>query len=109
MKSKDLQNIVLSKYQKDNTATEIDCHLSGRISLATIKRWCQMICQSATRDTCCSTDSEGTKENIQKVINCLHRKQGVSVRKFSRELDISVTSVRRVLTIDLGLKLYNRR
>ena len=47
-----------------------------------------------------------TKENIQKVKNRLHRKQNVSTRKLSRELDISATSVRRILKIDLGLKTY---
>ena len=46
MKSKDLQNIVLSKYQKGDTRTEIHRHLNGRISLPTIKRWCQIIRQS---------------------------------------------------------------
>ena len=46
MKSKNLQNIVLSKYQKDHTPTEIHRHLNGGISLATMKNWCQMVCQS---------------------------------------------------------------
>ena len=63
MKSEDLQNIALSKYQKGNTPTEIHCHLNGEISLATIKRWCQMIHQSVTRYKCRLTDSQGTKEN----------------------------------------------
>ena len=49
MKSKDLQNIVLSKYQKDDTPTEIHRHLNSEISLATNIRWCQVIRQSATR------------------------------------------------------------
>ena len=43
MKSKDLQNIVLSKYQNGDASTKI-CHdLNGGISLVTVKRWCQMI------------------------------------------------------------------
>ena len=37
MKSKDLQNIILSKYQKSDTRTEIHHHLNDRISLAAIK------------------------------------------------------------------------
>ena len=45
MKSKDLQNIVLSKYQKGDTPTEIHRHLNGDISLVAVKRWCQMIRQ----------------------------------------------------------------
>ena len=45
MKSKDLQNIVLSKYQKGDTGTEMHHDLNSGISLASIKRWCQMIHQ----------------------------------------------------------------
>ena len=44
MKSKDLQNIVFSKYQKGDTPTES----IGGISLTTIKSWCQMNRQSAS-------------------------------------------------------------
>ena len=60
MKSKDLQNIVLSKCQQDDIPTEIH---DGGISLATIKNWCQIIRQSATRYMSFSTDSQGTKES----------------------------------------------
>ena len=85
MKSKDLQSIALSKCQKDDTPTEIHRHLNSGISLAMIKRWCQMIHQSATRYMYCFKESQDTKENIQKVKNCLRRKQKVSGRKLSRE------------------------
>ena len=37
MKRKDLQNIVLSKYQQGDTSTKIHHHLNGGMSLATIK------------------------------------------------------------------------
>ena len=43
MKSKDLQNIALSKYQKCDTPTEIHRHLNSGIRLATIKRYPQVI------------------------------------------------------------------
>ena len=98
-----LHNIVLSKYQKGDIPTDIHRHLKdSRISLATIKRWRQMIRQSATRYTCCSTDSHGTKENIQKVKNLFSPK--ASAGKRLRQLGISTTSIRRILKIDLGLK-----
>ena len=48
MKSKDLQNIVLSMHQKSDTPTEVHRHLNGGISLATIKKCCQMIRQSGS-------------------------------------------------------------
>ena len=86
MKIKDLQNVVLSQYQKGDSPTEMHLDLNDGISLATIKSWYYIIHQSATRYTCWSTNSQGTKENIQKVKNCLHRKQKVSASKHSREL-----------------------
>ena len=46
MKSKDLQNIVLSKYQNGDTAGKIYRDLDDAIGLRIIKRWCQMIRQS---------------------------------------------------------------
>ena len=104
MKSKHLQNIVLSKYQKDDARADIHRHLNGRSSLAKIKSWCQMIYQTATRYMCWFADNQGTKENIQKLKNCLHRKQKVSARILLRKLGISEISVRRLLKIDLRLK-----
>ena len=46
MKSKDLQSIVLSKYQAGDIPTQIYRHFNGGISLATIKIWYQMTRQS---------------------------------------------------------------
>ena len=60
MKSKDLQNIVLAKYQKGDIPIEIHCRLNGGISLAMIKSWYQIIRQSATRYTYYSMESQGT-------------------------------------------------
>ena len=74
MKSKDLQNIVLSKNQKHHSPIEAHRDLNDRISLATIKSWCPMIHQSATRDRCCYTDSQSTEENLQKVKNHFRQK-----------------------------------
>ncbi|CAF1226898.1 unnamed protein product [Rotaria magnacalcarata] len=48
MKSKDLQNIVLSKYQNGDTPTKNFRDLNGGIGLRTIKRRCQMILQSGS-------------------------------------------------------------
>ena len=46
MKHKGLHNIiVLSKYQKGDTPTEVHRHINDGISLITIKRWYQMIRQ----------------------------------------------------------------
>ena len=99
MKSKDLQNVVLSKYRKGDTPTQIFRDLNGGVSLATIKRWCQMIRRSGSITL---TGTRGgprivrTRENIQKVKNRLRRKKRVSARKLSMELGISKTSAWRI-------------
>ena len=111
MKSKDLQNIVLSKYQNSDAPTKICRDLNGGISLAAVKRWCQMIRRTGSIEL---SGTHGgprivrTKENVLKVYNCLRRKTGVSTRKLSMELGISATIVRRILKIDLGLKPYKK-
>lgn len=43
MKHKDLQNLVLSKYEKGDGSTKIFHDLNGAISLSTIERWCRTI------------------------------------------------------------------
>ena len=111
MESKDLRSIILSKYQKDDTPTEIHRDLIDGICLATIKSWCQMIRQSGSIQLLGTRAGLGIvriKGNIQDVRNRFRRKQKISVRKLSRELSISATSVRRILKIDLGLRPYKK-
>ena len=90
MKSKDLKNIGLSKHQKDDIPIEVHHDLKPWNQFSNDKKvvpdnWSIWL-YSATRYTCCPTDGQGTKENIQKVESRLHRKQKVSARKLSREL-----------------------
>ena len=97
MKSKDLQKVVLSKYQKGDTPKQIYHHLNGELGLRTIERWCQMIRRSGTITL--SKLPGGlrlarTKKNIQKVKSRLHRKKMMSARKISMKLDIFERSVR---------------
>ena len=88
MKSKDLQNVVLSKYQNADTPTKIYHDLSGAISLRTIKQWCQMIRQAGT----ISLSSPPvyprlvrTKANVKKVTDRLCRKARVSAGRIVYE------------------------
>ena len=70
MKSKDLQNIVLSKSQSGDTPTQIYRDLNGGIGLRTIERWCQMIRRSGSLDLSGPTGCPcliRTKDNIRKV------------------------------------------
>ncbi|CAF1341402.1 unnamed protein product [Adineta ricciae] len=96
MKSKDLQNVVLSKYQKGDTPTEIYHDLNGGVGLTTIKRWCRMIRQCGSIQllgTRGDSRTIRTEQNIRKVKNRLRRtKRGISSRILSRDLGISETS-----------------
>ena len=47
-KSKDMQKVVLSKYEKGDGTTKIFQDLNGTISLSTIERWCRGIRQSGS-------------------------------------------------------------
>ncbi len=78
MKSKDLQKVVLSKYQKGDTPTQIYRDLNGGIGLRTVERWCQMIRRSGSitlsKPPGCPRLIR-TKDNIQKVKHRLRRKK----------------------------------
>ena len=83
-RSKDLQNVILSKYQNDDTPTEIYHDLSGAIGLRTIKQWCQMICQTGTISLSSPPGCARfvrTKTNIEKVKDSLRPESHVSARK----------------------------
>ena len=111
MKSKDLQKVVLSKYQNGDTPTKIHHDLNGRIGLTTIERWCQMMRHSGSIKL--SSPPGGprfarTKGRIQKVKYRLRPKKRVSARKPSMDLRISERSVRRIMKKDLGLRPYKK-
>ena len=74
MKSRDLQNIVISKRQNGDGPTKGFRDLSGGLCLKTVKRWCKMIDQTGTVS---SSRSPGcpriirTSTTIEKVKNRL--------------------------------------
>jgi len=112
MKSKDLQKLVLSKYENGESATKIFHDLQGVISRKTIFNWCKMIRETGSIDLATSSGRPRiirTKKMVQKIKNRLKRKKRVSSRKLAQELDISKTSVLRVLKDDLGLRPYKKR
>ena len=108
MKSKDLQKVVLSKYQNGDNPTKIYRDLNGGIGLR-IKRCCQMIHQSGSIKLSSQAGARRfarTKGNMQKVEHRLRPKKRVSARKLSMDLQISERSVRRIMKKDLGLRPY---
>jgi transposase len=50
MKSKDLQKLVLSKYENGDSATKIFHDLVGAVSRKTIFNWCKMIRETGSID-----------------------------------------------------------
>ena len=107
MKSKDVQKIVQSKYEKDETPSEVYHDLNGALGLRTIKRWFRMI--RSTGSIALSASPGGprlvrTTGDIEKVKDRLERNTSISTRVLSRDLGISRTTTQRILKEDLGLK-----
>ena len=84
MKSKDLQKLVLSKYQNGDGPSKIFADIKGVIGFRTINRWCQMIRETGSIELKCPSGgprSVRTNTNIQKIRNRLKRKKRISSRK----------------------------
>ena len=111
MKSKDLQNIVFSKYRNGDGPTKIFYDLARGLSLVTIKRWCKMIDTTGSIDLVYSSGHPRTVRTPEAIKNVKLRadtKGRVSVRKLARELHISRTSIRRTLKEDLKYCAYKK-
>jgi hypothetical protein len=70
MKSKDYQNLVLSKYEKGEGPAKIFRDLGGFIGLRTIQRWCKSISETGGIDLLVAAGRPRTirtKAAIQKV------------------------------------------
>ena len=112
MKSKDIQNLVLSKYQNGQSCSKIHEDLNGSVGLSTIERWCKSIRETGR---IVLFQSKGrpktirTATAIRKVKNRHDRWKVFSCRKVARDLGISRTSVQRILKDDLNLKPYSRK
>ena len=109
MKSKDLQNVVLSKYKDGQSCIKIQEDLYGSVGLSTVGRWCKMIRDTSKITLFKSTGrlrTVRTTANIRKVKHRHDRLQVFSCRKIARDLRISRTSAQRILKDDLKVKSY---
>ena len=106
MKSKDLQNLVLSKYKDGQSWIKIHEDLHGSVGLSTVERWCKMIRDTGKITLFRSTGRLRTAANIRKVKHRHDRLQVFSCRKITRDLRIFRTSAQRILKDDLKLKSY---
>ena len=109
MKSKDLQNLVLSKYKDGQSCIKIHEDLHGSVGLSTVERWCKMIRDTGKITLFKSTGrlrTVRTAANLRKVKHRHDRLQVFSYSKIARDLRISRTSAQRILKDDLKLKSY---
>ncbi|CAF1183602.1 unnamed protein product [Rotaria magnacalcarata] len=109
MKSKDFQNLVLSKYRSGDGSTKLFRDFNGLIGLRTTERWCKHIRDTGSINLSSPLGCHRiiqTKGAIQKVKSRLEHWKPVSSRKVARELGISRTSAQRILKNDLGLRAY---
>ncbi|CAM4891934.1 unnamed protein product [Rotaria socialis] len=109
MKSKDIQKVVKIKYENGDGPSKIYRDLAGAVSLPTIKLWIKMI--NPTGSITLSSPpgcprTVRTKAAIMKVKSRLNKKKRVSTRKLANDINISRTSIRRILREDLGCKPY---
>ena len=66
MKSKDIQKILSSKYEKAEGPTKIFRNLNGAVGLRTLKRWCRMLRDTGSIELSNSPRRSEPKEQSQK-------------------------------------------
>ncbi|CAF1216916.1 unnamed protein product [Rotaria magnacalcarata] len=82
MKSKDLQKLVLSKYENGDSTSKIFNDLNGSVSYHTIRRWCKMIRERGSIDLSHTPGRPPivrTKVMIRKVKHRCKRKKKVPI------------------------------
>ena len=113
MKSKDLQKLVLSKYEAGQTLKKIFENLDGEVSYPTVKRWCKMIRETSAIDLSKLSACHRTvrsKAAIQKIKRKSKVGKKISCRKLALEMDMSsFSNAYRIFRKDLPTKsLLNR-
>ncbi|CAM4782320.1 unnamed protein product [Rotaria magnacalcarata] len=112
MKSKEIQELVLRLYNDGCDGNEIHKSLRGLISKRTIFYWLKSI--KAT-DTIQLQGPPGcpmlvrSKGLIQKVKHRLSNKKPISARSLAKKLNVSRSTVRRIIKDDLGYKAFVKR
>ena len=109
MKSKDLQNIVLSKYNSGDHPRKIFRDLNGGLAWHTVQRWCKIINETGAINLSKPPGNIRTimtKAAIRKAKSRLKRKRKISLRILAKELQMSKTSARRTLIDDLDYRPY---
>jgi hypothetical protein len=113
MKSLDLQNVVLRLHEQGLSSREISNQLVGQVGKTTINRWLKMYNDSG-KITLKSPPGPKrtirTKKLVQQIKQHLLRsKKKKSARKLAKSLNLSRTTVQRVIRDDIGFKSYIKR
>ena len=111
MKSKDLQKLVLSKYEAGQTPKKIFEDLNGAVSYRTVKRWCKMIRETGAIDLSKASACHRTvrtKAAIQKIKRKSKGGKRISCIKLAFEVDMSFSSAYRIPKKDLKMKPYKK-
>ena len=111
MKRLDMQKLALSKFQGGDGPNKIFHVLNRTIGLSIVKRWCKMITGTGSMSFCklpWRPRSVRTKTSIKNVKQQLQRKKKYSIRKLSKKLGFSRTSVQRILKNDLKCYPYKK-
>ena len=111
MKRKDLQKLVLSKYEAGQTLKKIFEDLNGAVSYRTVKRWCKMIWETGAIDLSKPSAyhrTVRTKAAIQKIKRKSKGGKRISCRKLALEMDMYFSSTYRILRKDLKMKPYKK-
>ena len=90
MKSKDLQKLILSKYETGQTPRKIFEDLNDVVSYPTVKRWCKMIRKTGTIDLSKPSGCQRTVRTmaaIQKAKRKSKDGKRISCSKFKLEMD----------------------
>ena len=113
MKSLELQNIVLRLHDQGLSTRQISNQLVDQVSKTTVNRWVKMYRESGKISFKTPSGRKRTirtKKLVQQVKKYLVKdKRKKSVRKIAKSLNVSRTTIQRVVKSDLGYKSYIKR
>ena len=100
MKSKDLQKLILSKYETGQIPKKVFEDLNGAVSYPTVKRWYKMIRETGAIDASKPSGCHRTvrtKATIQKIKRKSKSGKRTSCRKLALEIDMPFSSAYRIV------------
>lgn len=113
MKSLDLQKVVLRLHEQGLSGRQISNQLTGEVSKTTVNQWIKLRRQFgelSLRSPPSPKRTKRTKRLVQKVKqNLVRSKNPKSARQLAKSLNVSRSTVRRVIKEDLGYKSYVKR